>query len=174
MIIDESGTIHDLPLTSEREQEDNDLLEALALSLSLTTLNNDAPAMPADSPALIPAVSKPRPPAPPIHARPPPPFPEPTLRQRVQARFNLPALAPPVFRPERIRGLVPRELDRPHRAPRQFFPLPSEGFCYFPTRYAGYGPVRRNPPPRSLGEVTDSDPDDVDDATSTASTAPSL
>ena len=162
--------IHDLPDVSHEEQEANGLLEALALRLSLTALNSG------ESPASPPVPDKARPPPRPTHVRPPPPFESPTLRQRVAAN-RLPLLFPPVgsqWNNGRLaRELNPRALNLPPPRLRQFFPLPSEGLFYFPTRRSGYGPILRRPPPRRPDGETDSDPDDRGDATSSASIAPS-
>ena len=110
--------IHDLPDVPPEEQEANDLLEALALRLSLTALNSG------ESPASPPVPDKARPPPRPTHVRPPPPFESPTLRQRVAAN-RLPLLFPPVGS-QWNNGRLARELN-----PRALNP-PHPGFASFP------------------------------------------
>ena len=178
MVIDELGMIHDSPRSTVSQQEENELLEALALSLSLVSDDSHPP------PAV--ARPKPRPPTPPFgestRFRPPPLFrpDSPQVRPVVRDIRDIPYLArPPVSPRPAPPAAVPSAAA--FRAARQHFSPPRERLYCFPAASAAYGrpshgQLMRFEAARSSAEF-DSDTDDdsqADDALSNASTASSV
>ena len=154
------------------------MLEALALSLSMTTLSD----IPSDSQASEPARPRPvlrkaPPPAPPrpIESPPPPPETEPVIPPRPNHARHLPVMFPPVGHAWNRSPLA-----RAMRPPmQQFRPWGSrkETVRYFPASNRWYGlRRRRNPRFTPLPRSDSSGPSEDDaksEATSTVSTAPS-
>ena len=164
VILDALGMIHDV-VESPEDLEARELEEALALSLSLTTLE----------PTVIHPSPKAGPPPPPSSlVRPPPPDVEPSERARQLAR--IPTLFPPVghaWNSSRHARWAQRPR-RPRRHRRCRFAVP-ESFAYFPPNGSGYERLRprRHLPPISEPDSHTETDESRDDASSTQSTAPS-
>ena len=133
IIADELGRIHDSTMVSGQDSEDDELLEALAISLSLTSL--DSGARQKAPPPLPPFVVA----GPPQEPRPLPPGESPPLRLRPEVR--LPVLPPPVCHAWNRSPLAsPKQRAAPKRArrlPRIWAPRP-ESLAYFPPGGSGY------------------------------------
>ena len=170
MVVDELGRIHDSTMSSAQDSEDDELLEALAISLSLTPMDSGARRKaPPPSPPFVIA-------GPPQEPRPQPPDESPPLRLRPE--YRLPVIFPPVGHAWNRSPLAsPKQRAAPKRVrrhPRIWAPRP-ESFAYFPPNGSGY------PVPRGRRRVvvmedfeTDSDAGESrDDASSGVSTAPS-
>ena len=171
IVVDELGRIHDSPSHSDREREEDELLEALALSLSLTPLESGPVRRKAPPPAPPVTVVHP-----PLEPRPLPPDESPPVRLRPVNR--LPVLFPPVGHVWNRSPLAsPKQRAAPKRVrrhPRIWAPR-SEGFAYFPPNGSGYpGPLGRRRVTVVEHFETDSDAGESrDDASSGVSTAES-
>ena len=137
IILDELGTIHQADRETEEAREQDELLEAMALSLSL------APLYRAKAPPPLPPVAAHHPPAEP---RPLPPDDSPPAAARAIQR--LPILFPPVGHAWNHSPLAhPKQRAAPkrrhnRRRPRVWPPQP-EQFAYFPPVGPGYQVLRR-------------------------------
>ena len=179
MVIDELGMIHDSPRPTVSQHEENELLEAIALSLSL--VSDDSPPFPD---AVHP---KPRPPTRPFGEspliRPPPLFVQPDsppVRPVVRRPHDLPWLNRPPISPRPAPPIAAPSMAALRAARRHFSP-PRERLFRFPAASAAYGrPSRgqlmRFEAARGSAEFdvdTDDDSQD-DDALSNAPTASSV
>ena len=171
IVMGELGMIHENLDETLEERESRELLEAIAISLSLTALAPESPASPR---------VKPPPPLPPASARPTPPEEDPSIRARIDAARRLPVLFPPVGHlwnrsplaaPAQRRPAPRRRLRRQYRV----WPAVPERFAYFPPTGSGYERLRRRrfqPPPVTFDSNTETE-ESHDDALSFVSTAPS-
>ena len=193
-VLDELGVIHESPRSTVSQQEEQDLMEALALSLSLTSLQ--PPNHEEERPAPVrPVQRKAPPPAPPVDSPPRPPVVEPTAQQRFNSSVirRLPTVFPPVGHAWNHSPLA-RAMRPP---PMVFRPWAQrkESLAYFPASNRWYGPARRIRPhrvtpksaaassssscrrcapiPEPTEDVDESEEDRHSEATSTVSTAPS-
>ena len=164
IILDELGAIRQTDRETEEEREQNELLEAMALSLSLAPLH----------------LAKPPPPLPPAEDRPLPPVESPPAAAR--AIHRLPLLFPPVghawnHSPLANPGqrVAPKRRSR-RRRPRVWPPRP-ERFAYFPPVGPGYQVLRRRQQVSFAVNLESEDSDSAvsrDDASSGVSTASSF
>ena len=159
VVLDILGVIHETPRSTVSQQEENELLEAMALSLSMVPNHvadpTPRPIVPKARPPLMP-------PLPPPDSPPSPPADRPTGAQRAayRAMAHLPELAPPIG----------------HRL--RLWPQKKEGLWFFPSSNRSYGPHRRVRPHRVTSSASnyrpsdsdESEDDDRSDATSTVST----
>ena len=162
IILDELGAIRQADRETEEEREQNELLEAMALSLSLAPLRRA------------------KPPIPPAEDRPPSPVESPTAAARAIRRP--PLLFPPVghawnHSPLANPGqrVAPKRRSR-RRRPRVWPPRP-ERFAYFPPVGPGYQVIRRRQQVSFDVNLESGDSDSAvsrDDASSGVSTASSF
>ena len=162
VILDELGAIRAESREAEDEREQNELLEAMALSLSMAPLRR----------------AKPPPPLPPTEPRPAPPPESPP--EAIRAIHRLPLISPPVghaWNQSPLAHPKQRSAPRPRhgrRRPRVWSPRP-EHFAYFPPVCPGYQVLRRRRV--SFAARLESEDSDTavgrDDASSGVSTASS-
>ena len=169
IVLGELGRIHDSPRLTSQEREDQELLEAMALSLSLTPLESGSR-----------NESKAPPPAPPVgppqEARPLPPGESPPTMARPV--YRLPVLFPPVGHAWNHSPIAsPKQRAMPKRVRRRprIWPANPERFCVLPIeRFWLFHSA--TPSPRYFSEDLASASDSAessDDASSGVSTAES-
>ena len=169
IVLGELGMIHENLEETPEDRESRELMEALAISLSLAPLGEESQSV---------ARSKPPPPSPPTTARPPPPEEEPTNHVRYNAINRLPVIFPPVGHEwnrsplanaaQRRRAPPRRRWRRQHRV---FAPQP-EAFSYFPPTGSGYQRLRRRrgQPARVTFDSNTETEESLDEAPSVIST----
>ena len=140
IVIEELGTIRENLDGTPEDRESRELMEAMAISLSLAPLGEESRPV---------ARSKPPPPLPPVTGRPSPPDEEPAIHARRNALNRLPAIFPPVGH-EWDRSAVANAAQRRRAPPRPrwrrqhrvFAPRP-ESFAFPPPPGPGYQRLRR-------------------------------
>ena len=160
--------IRDAPHLANEERGADELTESIALSLSWAPLRPESPEHRHKAPR----------PLPPTDSRPDPPVERPPSRAQARGAFaRLPLLFPPVGSQWNNSPFAyPAQRAPPRRRRRRVWPPVHERFAYFPPPGSGYERLRRRrryqppaPEPESDRETEES----RDDATSSASTAPS-
>ena len=159
--------IRDAPHLANEERGADELTESIALSLSWAPLRPESPEHRHKAPR----------PLPPTDSRPDPPVERPPSRAQARGAFaRLPLLFPPVGSQWNNSPFAYPAQRAPPRRRRRVWPPVHERFAYFPPPGSGYERLRRRrryqppaPEPESDRETEES----RDDATSSASTAPS-